>query len=251
MNLSCNETRGQWALAILLAMTAGYLDGYGLLFLGTYVSFMSGNTTSTGLRSGQGNFHAAIPTAVAILFFVIGSFFANLLSQSSLRHRQRIMFGFIASIMATVVGLERGSLRNVPFEIALLCLAMGMMNPALSEVGKESVSLTFVTGTLNRMGGHLASAVARKPLLGARGPRDSHLARAGIAASVWGGFLVGAVLSGIAGSILRPWALLPPCSVTLALSLLQRCLLRPPRERTISAITSTRTVASLHRSPKA
>jgi hypothetical protein len=40
------ETRAQWALAIFLALTAGYLDGYGLLFLGVFVSFMSGNTTT-------------------------------------------------------------------------------------------------------------------------------------------------------------------------------------------------------------
>jgi uncharacterized membrane protein YoaK (UPF0700 family) len=33
-----------------------------------------------------------------------------------------------------------------------------------SKIGAESVSLTFVTGTLSRIGGHLASAVGRKPL---------------------------------------------------------------------------------------
>ena len=73
-----NEGRLVWAAAILLAMMAGYLDGYGLLFLKTYVSFMSGNTTSAGLRSGQGDFHAAIPAAIAIVFFVAGSFLATL-----------------------------------------------------------------------------------------------------------------------------------------------------------------------------
>jgi uncharacterized membrane protein YoaK (UPF0700 family) len=45
-----------------------------------------------------------------------------------------------------------------PPEIAMLSLVMGMMNPALSKVGAESVSLTFVTGTLSRIGGHLAAA---------------------------------------------------------------------------------------------
>jgi hypothetical protein len=39
------------------------------------------NTTSTGLKTGQGNFHAAFPSAVAIAFFVAGSFLGNLLSQ--------------------------------------------------------------------------------------------------------------------------------------------------------------------------
>lgn len=33
MKDSCNNTRVQWAVAILLAMIAGYLDGYGLFFL--------------------------------------------------------------------------------------------------------------------------------------------------------------------------------------------------------------------------
>ena len=74
MKLVFDETRAEWALASFLALIAGYLDGYGLLVLGTYVSFMSGNTTSTGLRSGQGDFHAAFPSAVAIVFFVTGSF---------------------------------------------------------------------------------------------------------------------------------------------------------------------------------
>jgi len=36
------------------------------------------------------------------------------------------------------------------------------MNPAFSKIGAESVSLTFVTGNLSRIGGHLASAAGRK-----------------------------------------------------------------------------------------
>jgi len=54
MKLLLYDTRVQWASAVLLALLAGYLDGYGLLVLGTYVSFMSGNTTFAGLKSGQG-----------------------------------------------------------------------------------------------------------------------------------------------------------------------------------------------------
>jgi uncharacterized membrane protein YoaK (UPF0700 family) len=37
-------------LTICLTMTAGHVDGYGLLVLGTFVSFLSGNTTMTGVR---------------------------------------------------------------------------------------------------------------------------------------------------------------------------------------------------------
>jgi uncharacterized membrane protein YoaK (UPF0700 family) len=237
MKLLLDETRVKWALAIFLALIAGYLDGYGLLVLGTYVSFMSGNTTITGLRSGQHNFHAALPSAIAVLSFVTGSFVGNLVSQSRLRYSHRLIFGVIAGLLAAVAGLERHGLWNAVAEIAVLSLAMGMVNPALSKVGGESVSLTFVTGTLNRIGGHLAAAAARKPLAGGRGPGDSHLARARIDASVWAGFLVGALLSGIAGSHFRTWALLPPCLVMIALSLFSECTTPSTENRITSSIS--------------
>jgi uncharacterized membrane protein YoaK (UPF0700 family) len=220
--LSC-ETRREWVIAILLALIAGYLDGYGLLVLGTYVSFMSGNTTIAGLRSGQENFQAALPSAIAILFFVTGSFLGNLFTQSKLRHLHRVIFGVIAGLLAAVSGLEWHGPRSVPFEIALLSLAMGMMNPALSRVGAEEVSLTFVTGTLNRIGGHLAAAARRSPLSERPSPGDSHLDRARIDATVWSGFLVGAGLSGMAGSHFRIWALLLPFAVMIALGLFGEC----------------------------
>jgi uncharacterized membrane protein YoaK (UPF0700 family) len=55
----------QKRLALCLVLIAGYLDGYGLLVLGTYVSFMSGNTTMAGVRAGQANFLAAFYPAIA------------------------------------------------------------------------------------------------------------------------------------------------------------------------------------------
>jgi uncharacterized membrane protein YoaK (UPF0700 family) len=107
---------------------------------------------------------------------------------------------------------------------------MGMTNPALSKIGPEPVSLTFVTGTLSRIGGHLASVAGRKPLKDRQGPADSHLARALIEASIWCAFLGGAVLSGIAGSNFSTWALLPPCIVMLALGLFSESA-TPVREK--------------------
>jgi uncharacterized membrane protein YoaK (UPF0700 family) len=219
MKLPLYETRVQWALAIFLALIAGYLDGYGLLVLGTYVSFMSGNTTIAGLRSGQHNFHAALPSAIAIVFFVTGSFLGNLFTQRRLRYSHRMIFCLMACLLATATVFEWHQW-NAAAEIALLSLTMGMLNPALSRVGAESVSLTFVTGTLNRIGGHLAAAAGRRPQPEGQGPSDSHLARARIDASVWSGFLIGAGLSGMAGSHLRAWALLPPCVLMIALGLL-------------------------------
>jgi uncharacterized membrane protein YoaK (UPF0700 family) len=231
MNLLSSETRLQLASGIFLALIAGYLDGYGLLFLGTYVSFMSGNTTFTGLKSGQGNFQAALPSAIAVLSFVTGSFLGNFFSQSKLRYSHRLIFGVVAGLLATVAGLEWLGPRNVPSEIAMLSLAMGMMNPALSKIGAESVSLTFMTGMLSRIGGHLAAAAGREPLTAGEGPGESHLTRARIDASIWSGFLVGAGLSGMAHSHCRLWALLPPCVFMLALALFSVSATPSPEKR--------------------
>src|SRR6266404_2574239 len=224
-----SQTRAQWAVAVLIALMAGYLDGYGFYFLKTYVSFMSGNTTGTGLKIGQDAFYAAIPSAIAILFFVTGSFLGNVVTQSKFRHSHRLVFGLIAILLASVSVLQWNGLSQVNIEIAFLCLSMGLANPALSKIGAEAVSVTFVTGTLSRIGGYLASAAAGKPVKEPQGEittplfreiRDSQLSRAWVEATIWSAFLVGAVLAGMAGSSdFRMWALLPPMAVMLALSL--------------------------------
>jgi hypothetical protein len=84
MNMLLSEALIRQAVAIFLALIAGYLDGYGFLFLRTYVSFMSENTTIAGLRSGRDNVLSALPSAIAVFSFVTGSFFGNFFSQSQI-----------------------------------------------------------------------------------------------------------------------------------------------------------------------
>jgi len=217
MELYSRKTRLQWAGAIFCAVVAGYLDGYGLLFLKTYVSFMSGNTTSTGVMIGSAKFGAASHAALAVICFLAGSFFGSLLAQSKARHIHRVGFALVAVLLGAAAGLEWNGPGNAAFEIALLCLAMGVVNPILTKIGVEPVSLTFVTGLLNRIGGHLASAAGQKPLTDSNREGDSHLRRAGLDATVWLGFIGGAVLAGMLLPSVRAWALLPPCAVMVLL----------------------------------
>jgi uncharacterized membrane protein YoaK (UPF0700 family) len=81
-------------------------------------------------------------------------------------------------------------------KIAMLSIATGLLNPALSRVGSESVSITFVTGTLSRLGKHLALAARGVPLPDAKGSWDSHVRRAHLDASIWIGFLIGGLTQG-------------------------------------------------------
>jgi uncharacterized membrane protein YoaK (UPF0700 family) len=187
---------GQEWLAAGLAMIAGFLDAYGMITYNTYLSFMSGNTTQTGYNTGQGNFGAAVPSALAIVFFVGGSFAGALLPHSEVHRIRRLVFSMVASSLALIIGFTRLGFLSDAVGIAVISFAMGAMNTALSRVGAESVSLTFVTGTLTKLAVHLALAVRHAPLPDSQGSWDTHLHRARLLAGIWTGFLAGALLSG-------------------------------------------------------
>src|SRR5436309_2252764 len=86
-----SSAQAQERLAVCLAMIAGYVDAYGFLSYATYLSLMSGNTTQTGLQTGQGNVAAAVPALLAIGFFVIGVLTGTLLIHSSARRARRLV----------------------------------------------------------------------------------------------------------------------------------------------------------------
>ena len=69
-------------LAAALATIAGFVDAYGIITYGVFVSFMSGNTTQTGYQAAEGAFGPASASALAILFFVVGSFAGTLLARA-------------------------------------------------------------------------------------------------------------------------------------------------------------------------
>ena len=211
-------------LAVAIAMIASFLDAYGIITYHTYVSFMSGNTTRTGWEIGQGNFGPATRSAVAIASFAGGSFAGALLAHSSVGRIRRLVLGVTAASLALIIALTQLGFLSEWASIAIISFAMGAMNTALSgvgvrsRVGAESVSLTFVTGTLSRIGTQLALAVKRAPLSDSQGPRDSHTRRALQLAVVWLGFLSGGVLSGAATLRFGVWALLFPMLALSALA---------------------------------
>jgi uncharacterized membrane protein YoaK (UPF0700 family) len=214
--------RKQQRRARSLALIAGYLDGYGLLVLGIYVSFMSGNTTMAGLKTGQGDLLPAASPFVAIACFLTGSLIGNLVIHSTLRRAHRLIFSLIAALLLFVLLFvlhfgHAGVLRNT--SIAALALGMGMTNPALERIGAEAVSVTFVTGTLSRLGGHLALALKGAPVPGSEGAWDTQFYRARISAGLWASFIIGAALSGVVMSFTETFALVPAIVAMLALAL--------------------------------
>jgi uncharacterized membrane protein YoaK (UPF0700 family) len=207
---------------ITLALVAGYVDGYALRVFGIYVSFMSGNTTLAGIESGQGQFLLALVPALAIAGFVVGSFMGNWFAYSEVRHSQRLLFLAAALLIACFIVLNRHISAHANLSLPMLSIAMGMINPAVTNVGREPINLTFVTGTLNKIGIHLALGVRRQKLPNAEGTWDTHFYRAALEASLWMGFLAGAILSGAASSRFGVLELVPASIALIAFGLANR-----------------------------
>jgi uncharacterized membrane protein YoaK (UPF0700 family) len=208
--------------AVALALVAGYVDGYALRVFGIYVSFMSGNTTLTGIESGQGHFLTALIPALAIAGFVVGSFVGHWFVHSEVKHAPRLLFLASAVLIAGFIATNLYMSAHANLSLPMLSMAMGMLNPAVTRVGREPVSVTFVTGTLNKIGNHLALGVRHIRLSDAQGPWDTHFYRAALEASLWVGFLSGAVLSGAASRYFGVVELLPASIALLAFAFLNR-----------------------------
>ena len=162
------------------------------------------------------------------MFFVGGSFAGALLAYSSVRRIRRLVFAAIAIWLALIIIFMQIGPSSDWVTIASISFAMGAMNTALSrigarsKVGVQSVSLTFVTGTLSRIGMQFALAVRRAPLPDSKGAWDWHTRRALVLAVIWAGFFGGALLSGVATARFGAWVLLFQMLALLALAAFDR-----------------------------
>ncbi|MGN6095569.1 MAG: YoaK family protein [Bosea sp. (in: a-proteobacteria)] len=173
-------------LAFCLTGLAGFVDALGFLSLGGFfVSFMSGNTTRFAIELA-GRHAGGIAVAAKILgLFVLGVVCGSLAGHFGHRRRK-------ASVLAVVTAalLTSASLDSMGFSMAgagVLALAMGAENGVFQRDGEVTIGLTYMTGTLVKMGQRIAGA-----LLG--GPKLAFLRHF----ILWLGLLSGAIAGAIA-----------------------------------------------------
>lgn len=211
--------QGKGYMAISLALIAGYVDAYGFIQFGTFVSFMSGNTTEAGSNVGSGLAAAAFPSVIAIVSFVAGVFTATLIVGRRAVRARIILYALITLLLSITIALHYTDHLPAAMFILTLSFTMGIMNTALSRVGSQPVSVTFVTGTLSQIGGHLARACRGDRPGDSEGAHDTHFARAKLLAMVWLGFFVGALLAGALTPRLGVWMLSIPAAAIFLLML--------------------------------
>lgn len=145
-------------LAGLLAAMAGMIDGIGFLGSGGFfVSFMSGNSTRLGVGLAD-RLEAALIACMLIGSFVLG------VMLSTLAKRRIPGFGRPSAILTAVAAVLTGSALLAEWApglivFAMLALTMGAMNLVFEEDGEIRIGLTYMTGTLVKLGSSLADAL--------------------------------------------------------------------------------------------
>ncbi len=173
---------GPFAIALLLAALAGWIDAMGVTQTGgVFLSFMSGNTTQMAISLAHQRWHAAGFIGVVIVLFIAGVMVGEGTEQNARRLGPALVLLMEAACLAAGAAVFRLGLAPYP-----LVLAMGLQNATLHRAGGISVGLTYVTGTLVQVG---------KALVG----RD--IRHAGMYAAVWASLAIGAGCGAFALSV--------------------------------------------------
>lgn len=146
--------------AACIALAAGFVDAIGFVgFGGTFVSFMSGNSTRLGAGLVSPG-HAPVWLTLGVLAaFVAGVAFGQAIGGPRDRARQVRVMGLVAIALALAAGLPRS---GAP--VAALCLAafaMGATN-TIFAASPLPVGLTYMTGTLVKLGQSLGQRLRRE-----------------------------------------------------------------------------------------
>lgn len=154
-----------WWLAVGLATLAGYVDAIGFLHLsGFFVSFMSGNTTQLAVGVAQRS-GVATTAGGLVLGFVAGVVLGEVLGRASGGWRRPVVIAASAALLAlaTVVPMPAPG-------VVVLAAAMGALNAVFLRDGEVSIGVTYITGTLVKLGQHLAAALVGDEPLAACAP---------------------------------------------------------------------------------
>ena len=149
-------------LAAALSAVAGYVDAVGFMTLGGFfVSFMSGNSTRLGVGLALGRMDQAMIAGGLIVLFVVGVVLGATVARRVGEQRRWMVLTTEALLLLLAAGLCAAGLREAG--MVAVVLAMGVENAVFQRQGDVGVGLTYMTGTLVRIGQRLATALHGGP----------------------------------------------------------------------------------------
>jgi uncharacterized membrane protein YoaK (UPF0700 family) len=144
-------------LAALLSALAGYVDAIGFIHLGGFfVSFMSGNSTRLGV--GLADNQASVVIAAALVAtFVAGVVIGSMVGHFAGTHRRPAVLVLVAALLALAAGLSMVGVFSGA--VTAMALAMGAENAVFEQGGEVHIGLTYMTGTLVKLGQRITAAL--------------------------------------------------------------------------------------------
>ena len=200
-------------LAIGLSALAGYVDAVGFIKLGgLFVSFMSGNSTRFGVGVMEtGSVTVALMPLAIIALFVIGVMMGKVVRRLGAKSPLATVLGFMLVLLSLAAVLPQFSIHA--FSIPLMIFAMGAANNVFVREGEVAIGVTYMTGTLVKLGQRLAGAMLKET--------DSMWLPYLL---LWGGLIAGAVSGAVAFSALGMGSLWIAAAFCLALTIFARYL---------------------------
>ncbi|RVW01058.1 YoaK family protein [Rhodococcus xishaensis] len=156
--MALRNPRGVAIVALLLSGMAGFVDALGFLTLGGYfVSFMSGNSTRLAVAMADGSFVTALTVAGIIALYVLGVMAGSLTGRTAGPHHRPTVMVLVTGLL--ILAAAAHALGATPVAVSLMVLAMGAENATFEREVDVSVTLTYMTGTLVKMGQRLVTAL--------------------------------------------------------------------------------------------
>ncbi|MEK0372660.1 YoaK family protein [Corynebacterium mastitidis] len=157
----------EFFLGVMLASLAGATGAAAWLYSsGWYVTFMTGNTERMVLEPIKGSAGAGLAALSAVVVFVIGAFTATLARIYVWLHARHgaMVVTTVAIILSFASDLWLGAQDDAltPIPILFLAFGLGALNTSISRRGQVVMPLSYVTGTLVKIGQGAALHVAGK-----------------------------------------------------------------------------------------
>ena len=146
-------------LALLLGMTAGFVNAAGFLGLGVLTTNVTGHAALFAEQIASRHWTTAKMIGLWMFLFLLGSFLSSVLVNSVGRNRR---FSYVIPLLLEllvllVVGLAGKQVADYPHTVAgVLLLVMGMQNSLVTMISGSVVRTTHLTGTFTDLGIALA-----------------------------------------------------------------------------------------------